>query len=662
MTAPKDKTMRFRFVCLAMLIPPALAHGTGNSAESGMNGNRLDAFLETALESATPEIDVGEVWLRLTSHCSSEPGMDGDAVLTRLAMEDSKRDLGFKADGAYKYYPGGYSGLGDIETAYLGLEWELLGDGLVANQLKSTRLAKILEASSHNRVFHCAQEEIRSYFLMQRRASLGRQSELLRYFAILSRRLYQLGKITLDEAEDQEREAAVSDAQFHRMEEYLQALGIGPRSDDPKDAGDLPLVDIKIGRMLAEAEAENAAAKPVHLYWEDTHLKLFARSYLRDEPGSQKKGAAVGVAVSFPLAYRSGSVWTNGERARIGSDVDSIAKRDKIRSSYQIFLDDLAEAMRFRFRMLALKDGLKAQDLRHRYEDTRYNPTVVMRLLGDAERTHYQFLDAEQKLYEHLLSIMALAASKDPGNLIRGVEMADDRKAVERIGERHVYIWSKSFNSLGNTYILDFLKAKGIGKAILSFGEGVDKEKLTGFLAEAKKENIGVRLMFSASEWLLPDNTAKIGKGLRSLNAYRGNFEGIHLDIEPQTLKGWESNREKFQDYYAAMLKTVRDSAGPSSNLTVSIPAVYTPQRLKEIFRNINAAYVMAYGRKSPEETAVKLEEELVFGPDRIILALRPDDFENEIVMEQFIQMVKTKTGIRTFAFHDLAQLLKMGE
>ena len=249
-----------------------------------------------ALAPPSAEMDIRDVWTWLTSNCVSDPGRDGDYTLTRLAEEDASRDLGFRLDGVYKHYPDAYRELGDLESAYVGLNWDLLGDGLVANRVRASKLGKILETSSHAQEFACALEKIHTYFLVQRRGALSRQTELLRFSADLSRQLYQAGQATLEEVQDREREAVVSEAQLRRFREYVGAIEAGSASDGIIPSGTLPLVEIKIGKLLEEAKSTGyVSTREGRLYWEDAHMKLFARSYLREEASRQKGGMVVGV-------------------------------------------------------------------------------------------------------------------------------------------------------------------------------------------------------------------------------------------------------------------------------------------------------------------------------------------------------------------------------
>jgi hypothetical protein len=66
----------------------------------------------------------------------------------------------------------------------------------------------------------------------------------------------------------------------------------------------------------------------------------------------------------------------------------------------------------------------------------------------------------------------------------------------------------------------------------------------------------------------------------------------------------------------------------------------------------------MAYESPRVDTLHRWLQPFLQVAPGKLVIALRPKDFGDELVLEQAVRDLTRRTGISQFAFHDFEQLL----
>lgn len=223
-------------------------------------------------------------------------------------------------------------------------------------------------------------------------------------------------------------------------------------------------------------------------------------------------------------------------------------------------------------------------------------------------------------------------------------------------GNRYLYIWSEHFAKAGNEHLLAFIKNNEIREVLVSPGTA-NYDKFTDFVFMAQLQNVAVHLMIGENRLLDNGGTEALGS---LLDKYREtNIRGIHLDIEPHTRNDFKTRRPEYMQAYTGLLQIARQYCDDRMlRLSVSIPMHYENQELEEIYFLSDQVFVMAYERPDPDFVARKLEEELSAGREKTIIALSPDDFEDRLSMEIFIENLLKKLGLNDVALHDLRRLI----
>jgi hypothetical protein len=133
----------------------------------------------------------------------------------------------------------------------------------------------------------------------------------------------------------------------------------------------------------------------------------------------------------------------------------------------------------------------------------------------------------------------------------------------------------------------------------------------------------------------------------------------IHLDIEPHTLADFKENKNTYFKKYLELISKANEFVRDKKiKLSVSIPLNYPEEVLTNLFQKCDHIYLMAYENVKPSFITEKVKEEMALNKDKIVLALRTNDFGNKAEMDELFKLLKVKHT----AYHDLDELIKLSK
>ena len=92
--------------------------------------------------------------------------------------------------------------------------------------------------------------------------------------------------------------------------------------------------------------------------------------------------------------------------------------------------------------------------------------------------------------------------------------------------------------------------------------------------------------------------------------------------------------------------------------LAVSIPVHYGQKVVDKLLAITDEIYFRCYENVKTSYIVNKVKPFIDNGKDKIVLALRTEDFANRIEMEDKIKELKTLTSVNAFAYHDLRRMV----
>ncbi len=566
-----------------------------------------------------------------------------------------------------------------LRRLYLGIDWDLLNSGLFANKAKSRAVEKqreILQYQYNKEVKQYNYLYLYSYltylFKREKAEILARRKEVVDVQVRVARKMYLL-RITpwerLLELESKAGELRVmlNDNQVYfneRLKDAMPAIFM----DEAMLYDYLPVFDIDADKMvkiynrsgindkLAELQAERYKAE--HWRWNGFTLRPFFRyNILQTDPYTVKNYASAGIAASMPVNFGGGRSAEVEARTLIAANeqqINAFSSTNELLNHYYEFQFKKMQFTSFYYKKLKIEERLRKEFVMRDFDDESYSPLRVMQILEEKLAVESEIVDLKKDMYLKMLRIYTYLDINNPNDFVKVVN--PEALGLRYKGNRYLYIWSEHFAKAGNEHLLAFIKNNEIREVLVSPGTA-NYDKFTDFVFMAQLQNVAVHLMIGENRLLDNGGTEALGS---LLDKYlETNIRGIHLDIEPHTRNDFKTRRPEYMQAYTGLLQIARQYCDDRMlRLSVSIPMHYENQELEEIYFLSDQVFVMAYERPDPDFVARKLEEELSAGREKTIIALSPDDFEDRLSMEIFIENLLKKLGLNDVALHDLRRLI----
>lgn len=647
----------------------------------------LDSFFESTISNRlAADKPAGTLSLvkELFAGTPKESVTDARKLLNERRMDLLDNDLGLNLtasyinnvqDGVFENERASYN-----SNSYVGLEWDILKEGLLQRGAKKRALEKeiriqdLLEPELRkDEEFSPLYYRIIYTFNTAKIERLGEWAGFLDKYIEAAERLYLYKYYGWEDIIKLKREKALARNMLKNCISFNKAMPDSGRLPSV-EAERLPVADMdmqKLASMSADHDVnpgisalEKEKARELDGAVNNIYLRAFARYYTSDMLSeSSSDNMAVGLYFKMPLPY--GAKERDRFRAAEDSLTDlslrkkSIYKLNKLQDVYYEYQYKLNDIYTFSFKKALVEERLRKERVKMRFKDPAYNPLQTMSLLNELYALEFEFLDIKQQLYLKLLEAYRHSANID---LFAALSVVDLNGPVRKFpGVRSAYVWSSSFNSLEDEFLLWYLKNQEIGEIMLSSGENTDQEKIKAFLHKAGKNSIRVNAMIGGNELLFREKRGSLRAKVEA--ASLAGFAGVHLDIEPHTFEDWGTKKDIYIKQYLDMLSFVKVLAGPKGmELSVSIPVHLPENSLNGIFGLADRVFVMAYGTKDMAVLKRRLDEELKAGMDKVTIALRPLDFDSRAEFERFLKNVIAELGVERVAVHDIKGLLRIDE
>ncbi|HET8838629.1 MAG TPA: TolC family protein [Flavobacteriaceae bacterium] len=619
---------------------------------------------------------------------SSETNLtaQSDLEINKAKMDLLRKEYGLELKAGYlENIDKGIFGPGDIyynRRGKLEVEWNLLDNGLFENRRK----IKELELANLNEERELAQTQMSAkygqlynqviYYFDQARIRvienyLSLQNTLLQ----TSAELYRLDEISWSEVLEEMGQKA-------RLENKLKAY----RNYDFQfsnyeipnlDAFALPLVDVNLAKMQLEENNIthfNLASDSLKLNYNpllDVNLSLFARynifggaetEPLPVESFSGREYFSVGVDVSIPLFFNTKAKQKILELERkqtLEERKNQSTERSKeIYNHYYEYEFTLQQYIQFYAKYLKTNDQIKEQILLP-VGDPEYSPRKLAELLGQRYQAVIELIDLKQKLYLKLLKLGSYM-SVPVSDFVEPIDISRFFENTEKpnLSAEHLYIWSSDFGRFSNPELIALLKTFSIKTIHLSFLEN-QSEKALKFVQNAHNQGIKVFLLVGNNQLIFEKTNAKLKSKFQQ--ARKINMDGVHLDVEPQVFEDWNKRREEYRNMYSVILESAHNLADEyNMKLVVSIPHYFEPI-LEEINQLTDEAFIMVYETDQIDQIKKRIEKEASILNCKLVVALRPNDFESIGALRQTMKNLKLKP-CQNFALHDLDSLLKLAD
>ncbi len=613
--------------------------------------------------------------------------------VTEAKIRQAKTEFGLSLAGSYQENSSAGVGADDMiiyrRRAQAGLDWDVLGNGLLSSKLNQKMLkndmiinslkpeTKISSSDfiiiSHKIIYAFNQHKIK--LLEQRQQIINDKIDAANELYLLK----HLPKLELMQIIQQQVDVS---SMFQIYQAYNEQLAqeINPAS---VPSNILPLFDLDPEKIVGYSSPANNDSilqlkiKNLELQnsaWRDISLKTQVRYNYYNYAGlNQSDRYFLSAGLSFGVPLPLGSV---ADKKTVAAQAD-LMRFDQRNSSEQQNVDLLNTVYEYRYKLKQYnnfaekhkkyEELLRIERVKEKLQYFEFNPISALNLLDDMLSIEVEMLDLQQEMYLSLLGIVTKTPGTEAINVIQPIATAQQNdnntqpsSIVDETKDKAMYIWSESFKRT-DAYIEEYLNLNNIKTAVVSAGQ-VEKAKVNKLFGVLKASGIKTELMIGSNKLLFHKNPAAF---LDSITAAINiaDIAALHLDVEPHALADWDTNKDNYLALYVKLVKQAQTwCQAKNIKLNVSIPVYYPEATLSEIYAACDKVYIMAYEHTDAFFIMKKVKEELALSPDKTVIALRAKDFGTRSDFEKFLNELSVALNTKSFALHDLETFIKLDE
>lgn len=650
---------------------------------------QVERFLNEQLEYAISPNKVADTVLLKMLFSSGYADINMEQAYEELYGNQSKtlkRDLGFRlvANFQENFEPGFSSeeDLAFLRRMYAGVEWDLLNSGLFANRARAKAIQSELEIKkieaeriARENDYMFLYSYITYLFKKQKVELLARRQDVLDEQVLIGRKLYYLRATSWESLLELQSKAQEVNALRNNNQVYLnKRLKTGMSDlfmDDNMIYDHLPILEIDPEKMINLFNTSGIDAKIRQLRLEKVGAEYFrfndysVKPYLRYnyqqlENTDVKQYASVGVTASIPLKLggaRRNELESQRKIIENEEEIKRFGAGNELLNHFYEYQFKKMQYTSFHFKKLLIDERLRKELVMRDFKDEAFSPLRVLQILDERLSVEVEMVDLKKDMYLKMLKIFMYLDIDDPNKFVKVLNPHDFGKKY--YGNRNLYVWSEMFNQMANDQLLAFLKNNDVKEILLSPGTQVDNDKFSDFVVKAYTQGMKVHLMIGDNNLLNIDADARLRDKLGMVKGLP--VEGLHLDVEPQTLPDYRQNTQGYNDKLVEILNKARAICNEQNlQLSASVPLSFDQAMLTRVYDQCDKVYLMAYEHPDIDYVKRKTADALAISPKKSIIALSPSDFSDRLSMEMFIERLLLDLKMETVAIHDLRRLVEI--
>lgn len=686
----------FLYVLLLFFAIPVslLAQAEQSSLRGDPVLQELISELDSLISAKSPRIPAGEAnyykgLQKLFISGEMAAGDDSNPRLDEISAEQQRfsNDYGLSVNWSYlnNIEQGIFSG-GDIfynKRLSTGLEWDILGNGLLSNRSRAAELEVEkelaegqLKQSNADEKYTILHKKIRYLFTRSKAAFIN---EYLDAVSVNLEVLHRLHYRDLLPWREVLKLSSLKAQLEHRLDTYQavekQLAGAEDKeylSDGTPEVMNLAVPDLDIELFLKKVRdfhediqlSEDKLHKLDYSFLSDISFSVSAQYNIYDNLYDRPENEAVGgreyfsttFNVSFPLPLNMGSKKKLAEarKRRIVQD-----QKDQRRNTFDEITNHFLEYQQQKQRYLELYETylMHEEEIRNQQAFRKLGSSdFSIRKLTNAMIARYgavlDLIEVKQQLFLKLVNLDSYLPAE-------GIQQFVRESHIENYGQKtrskadHIYIWASAFAETNNQKLLKDLKRQGFSHLFLSVGPDTSLyEKAKTFNQLASKQGITAEMLIGNNQLVHYESREDEFRQLAN-RAKALQFDGLHLDVEPHTFDDWDSNREQYLRDYVRMLEAVRASLDDIPlKLSISIPHFYD-SIISDLVQYADKIVVMVYKTTDVNDLLDRTEVERKILTDRLAVALRAGDFGNQRELNRFVREIASTTDIQAFVLHD---------
>lgn len=610
-----------------------------------------------------------------------------DSLLKQAEIKDYKGDIGLVLNTFYnRNFTPGFLETEDlfyIQRINVGVDWNLLNNGFVANQLKAQQRENELEISrlqQNKTKVEDNYEDLYNYiiylFNTKKLERIDDRINLIDRQIQIAEMLYSSKERSWEDIIEMKAKKSRAEKQYRKWSSYNRILRekimFSTALDEYFNVDALPILDPDPALLFQHTadSAESSSDRILALQKENIELKnnkltdytvtpFIRYSFLSQQETFDRNFSSFGARVRIPIRWGNKGGVAEAEKLMVESTTGSeIQNNDhRLLNYYYEYQYKLEQLIEFYYSKFKIEERLRKQIIKYQFDDPGFSPLSAIQYMDELLANEVEVLDIKQQLYLKMLSMTRFLEGPNPMDYC---EVISHEEFLFKYKEkREAYIWSTFFNKQDNLFLVHYCKVNEIKKVLLSPGPTPNVEKVQDFLRLARRYDIEVIGMIGNNTLAKDDGKISVIDDLNKI--YNLGFSGIHFDIEPQTFPDWDNNKQKYLSNLIDVFFAARQYVDEKGmELSASIPLYYPVGALEKMYEALDYAYLMAYERPDIQFIKRKTSEEFALNSEKTILALRTKDFMNRLFMEKFIEALGEEVPLNKMAIHDLGTLFDL--
>jgi hypothetical protein len=601
------------------------------------------------------------------------------SVYLQKRAEQLRKDIGLNAVGNYienfnaDPSEGLENNIGYQRRVQAGVQWDLLDGGYLENKVRAQMVEdRIIREKLSNDISQESQFYVKRFdhtifafnqlklsLLEKRLLELEKQHSLVRDLVFLKKlKKEQLIKVEIRLAEV---ESLINVYKSYNDYLDIESDSVGFVSED------LPLIDLDYDAIFnmvgiqTDSLLANTTYTEYFKWYHEVGLRPFARyNYYDIITGDNRQYFSAGLNVIVPLSFNT-TLNNEVEHERWKYENERFT-RDRA----QLHEDVLNTAYEFRYQMKRFVDNyqtrklvnerLRIEKAKMRLSEISVDPFKGLDLYDELMESDIELLELLQGLYLKALKIHTKIPGVDIDDIIKS-QSAGDLFEYVKTRKRDVYIWSKTFENYTGDFLAEYAVYNEFNKMIVAVSDKDASSEKKLFMEYASESSEVYFMLGNNKLFYNADITGYLERVLKNYD--KTTPKGIHLDIEPHTFDNWETDRRKLLNKYVVLVSEVsRFCKKEGLKLEISVPKHYDSFIMDQLFQMVDKVYFMCYENVDTDFLVRKLEPFMEDYAEKVVIALRTEDFNNRLEMENKIDDLQKRLEIVEFAYHDLQRII----
>ena len=556
----------------------------------------------------------------------------------------------------------------------MGVEWSLLNNGFYENRVQ----ARILEDKiQRNQMMNDATSE--SYHFLERfdytififnKVKIDllhkRRDQLQSQYDIIEN-LVLLKMLKKEDVINIQTRLAEVESLINVYQSYNDYLAVNEDSIS-FDYSNLPLIDLNYESIFSMMGMQTDSLLSTNVYtnyyswYHQITLGTYFKYNYYDLLGPESRSffsAGLNFSVPIPFNHKlqnevEAERWKYENEKLVQGRID--LQENILNIGYE-FRYKLKQFVGFYQKRKIFMERLRIEKVKVRLGDANVDPLAGLELYDDLLQIDIELVDLLQNLYLKALKIHSAIPHADIRDVVKTQSTKELSQYIDK-KERSVYVWSKTFEDYSPVFLAEYVIYNEFEKVVVAVHENDSLKKEKELFMNYAAENGDVYFMFGNNDMMFEKDVE--GQINKILNEYKAiTPKGIHLDIEPHTFDNWATEKQILLNQYIEYVGKVSTVCKAKKlELSISIPLYYGPEAVDKLLVLVDYIYFMCYENIKTDYLVNKLTTYIDNGKDKIVVALRTEDFVNRIEMEAKIKEIEKLTGITRFAYHDLRRMV----